>query len=402
MNRSTSLNRGIRILGIAFAASAGLFGQTPPAGNAATPKYGSLTKIDTAGRTLEVKTDAGEPLAVTLDAKASFRRIGFGETDLRKAETIALTDVAVGDRVMVRGKVSDDQKSMAATLVLVMAKAEVEKKQAADHSDWDKRGVSGEVTAVGADSITLKVHGKPLVVALGQGAVVRRYASDSVKFADAKVSTLGEIKVGDQARARGDKNADGSKMTAEEVLAGTFRTIAATVTTIDGGEKVLRIRDLDAKKPVVLRIGAESSLKKLTEQMAQMIALTKQAEKDGSAPGTVANNGGAPPAGRAGGPGGPGGRGTDIGGRGPGGPGGRGGRIGNDLTQILDRAPNITLADLKPGDAIIVLSTVGANADSLTAITLLAGVEPILTRPGTREMSLGGWSLGAGGGGGEQ
>jgi hypothetical protein len=77
-------------------------------------------------------------------------------------------------------------------------------------------------------------------------------------------------------------------------------------------------------------------------------------------------------------------------------------RIGNDLTQILDRAPNITLADLKPGDAIIVLSTVGANTESLTAITLLAGVEPILTRPGTREMSLGGWSLGAGGGGGEQ
>jgi hypothetical protein len=73
--------------------------------------------------------------------------------------------------------------------------------------------------------------------------------------------------------------------------------------------------------------------------------------------------------------------------------------LGNDLTQILDRAPTITLADLKPGDAIIVLSTVGANTESLTAITLLAGVEPILTRPGTREMSLGGWSLGAGGGG---
>ena len=77
-------------------------------------------------------------------------------------------------------------------------------------------------------------------------------------------------------------------------------------------------------------------------------------------------------------------------------------RVGNDLTAILDRAPGITLADLKPGDAIIVLSTVGSGADNLTAITLLAGVEPILTRPGTREMTLGGWSLGAGGGAGEQ
>jgi hypothetical protein len=59
---------------------------------------------------------------------------------------------------------------MAATLVLVMAKAEVAKKQAADQADWDKRGVSGEVTAVAADSITLKVRGKPLVIALAKDA----------------------------------------------------------------------------------------------------------------------------------------------------------------------------------------------------------------------------------------
>ena len=30
---------------------------------------------------------------------------------------------------------------------------------------------------------------------------------------------------------------------------------------------------------------------------------------------------------------------------------------------------------------------------------MLAGVEPILTKPGTREMQLGGWSLGGGLGG---
>jgi hypothetical protein len=55
----------------------------------------------------------------------------------------------------------------------------------------------------------------------------------------------------------------------------------------------------------------------------------------------------------------------------------------------------MTLADLKNGDAIILLSTVGAN-DQLNVITMLAGVEPILTKPGTREMALGGWSLGGG------
>src|SRR5258708_7004353 len=264
MNCSKNLGTKLAVASVMLASGLTLLAQTAPA-----PKsvYGSLTKIDAEAKKLVVKTDAGEPLEVTLDAKASFRKIAFGETDLTKAAPIALTDIAVGDRVMVRGTVSDDQKSMAAKIVLVMAKAEVAKKQAADQADWDKRGVSGEVTAVAADSLTLKVHGKPLVVALALGASVMRYAADSVKFADAKPSTLAEVKVGDQARARGDKNADGTKMTAEEVLAGTFRTIAATVTSIDGAEKILRVRDLDAKKPLLLRIGAESSLKKLPEQM---------------------------------------------------------------------------------------------------------------------------------------
>ena len=61
---------------------------------------------------------------------------------------------------------------------------------------------------------------------------------------------------------------------------------------------------------------------------------------------------------------------------------------------MIDRTPAITVADLKTGDAVIVSSTVGANADQVTAITLLAGVEAILTKPGTREMSLGDWSVG--------
>jgi hypothetical protein len=63
---------------------------------------------------------------------------------------------------------------------------------------------------------------------------------------------------------------------------------------------------------------------------------------------------------------------------------------------MLERIPAITVADLKTGDAIIISSTVGASADQVTAIMLLAGVEAILTKPGTREMSLGDWNVGGG------
>ena len=65
---------------------------------------------------------------------------------------------------------------------------------------------------------------------------------------------------------------------------------------------------------------------------------------------------------------------------------------------MIDGSPAIQVTDLKAGDAIVVSSTVGATAGKITAIKLLAGVEPILTKPGTQEMSLGSWSLDFGGG----
>ncbi|MBZ5602641.1 MAG: hypothetical protein LAO79_10080 [Acidobacteriia bacterium] len=359
------------------ALAAGLFGQ-------ATSTVGVVTKIDAAAQQLVVKTDQGPEVTVTMEPKASFRRTKPGETSLANAATIAITDINAGDRVLARGKPSEDQKSVAATLVVVMSKSDIAQKQAAEKADWDKRGVVGTVTAASPTEIALSVRGpggaKTLIVTPAENAVIRRYSPESIKFEDAKPSALGEIRTGDQVRARGDKSADGTKMAAQEIVSGTFRELAATIISIDAANNQLRVNDLATKKPVTIRINADSSVKKLPLQMAQMLAArTRPADPGGRA--------GGPPAGAAAGRGGFEGR------------GGRGG--GGDLTQMLDRVPKVTLADLKNGDAIIVLSTVGSSPDQLTVITMLAGVEPILTKPGTREMQLGDWSLGGGLGGGE-
>jgi hypothetical protein len=77
--------------------------------------------------------------------------------------------------------------------------------------------------------------------------------------------------------------------------------------------------------------------------------------------------------------------------------GGGGGGRGGDLQQMLDKQPAVTLAELKVGEPIVISSAVGAATDHIMAITMLAGVEPILRSPGKPEMSLGGWNLGAGG-----
>lgn len=353
---------------------------------------GVVTKVDASAQQIVVKTDAGPEVTITMQPNARYQRTKPGETTLANAATITINDVASGDRVLALGKTSDDQKSVLATRIVVMSKSDIAQKQAAEKADWDKRGVVGVVTAASPTEIALSIRGAggvntALIVTPGSNAVIRRYAADSVKFEDAKPSTLAEIKTGDQVRARGDKSADGAKMTADEIVSGSFKEMAATILSIDAAKNEMRVNDLATKKPVTVRLNADSNVRKLPPQMAQMLAART---RPGEAGAQGARGSGA---GREGGAGAEGGRGP--GGRGP------GGRGGMDLAQMLERVPKVTLADLKNGDAIIVLSTVGTSPDQLMVITMLAGVEPILTKPGTREMQLGDWSLGGGLGGGE-
>ena len=82
-----------------------------------------------------------------------------------------------------------------------------------------------------------------------------------------------------------------------------------------------------------------------------------------------------------------------------GGAGQWGGGGSGDPQQMLSRAPAIQLADLKKGDAIMVVSTDGAT--EVTAITLLAGVEPLLEAPAASQSLLNNWSMNSGAGAAE-
>jgi len=359
---------------------------------------GVVTKLDATTRQMTVKNDQGVEVQVTIDPRATFRQVAPGETSLANASTITIGEVHTGDRVLARGRQSADPASLNALQVIVMSRSDIANKQAQERADWDRRGVTGAVTEVNADHITLNMRtlagAQTIVITPAPDAVVRRYAPDSVKFADAKPSKLADIKVGDQVKARGDKTADNAKMTAEEIVSGAFRTIAGVIVSVDTQENIVRVNNLQTKKQMNVKLSSDSSLKKLDPQFAQLIALRLRGidpaalagrggfgGRGGEAAGGNAAGfpGGAPGAGgdgrgafigRGGGPGGdpgaPGRGGEGRGGFGGRGPGGRGG----DLQSILDRTPSIALADLKTGDAIVVSSTVGASADQVTAITL--------------------------------
>jgi len=384
---------------------------------ARTNIVGAVEAIDPANGQITLHTDDGKTVKVAPHAGAKFLRLPAGEKSLANATPIAASDIGPGDRVLARGELSDDKTAMAASTLVVMTKADIAKKQQADQAEWRKRGVTGSVTAVDAKAgevtiTTRTAEGtKPLVIVAGAKTAVSRYAPDSVKFADAKASTLADIKPGDQVRALGVKNDDGTRYEAEELVSGSFRNVAATVTTIDLAANTMKVMDLTTKKPLLVHVNADSTLRKLPETVAQRIAM--RASGGGAGAGGTAGAGGGGnwpgaggqrPAGAA--PGGQGAAGAQTGAPAgaPGGrPGGSGG--GGGMQQMLDYMPAIKLTDLKPGDAIIVSSTEGADPGQVTAITLIAGVEPILSAApaGTqRARMLGSWNLDMDMGGGMQ
>jgi hypothetical protein len=396
-SKRRSLVSALALLAMAWALTATAQTAAPPQAKA----VGEIKSIG--GGTLVLATDDGKSVSVSLGDGVKVVRIPPGATDLKNATAMAVQDLSVGDRVLVRGKASDDAKSLAATAVIVMKQSDVAVKQQQEREEWQKRGTGGLVSAVdpAAGTVTISVTTfagkKPVLIKTNKKTVVRRYAPDSVKFDDAKASKLADIHAGDQLRARGTKNEDGTEFAAEEIVAGTFRNVAGTVTAVNAAENSVTVMDLLTKKPVTVRVSADSQLRKLPQPMAQRIAMrlkgqTPEGGAPGGAPGGAATGGAA-----QGAPGGaPAGGGPPGAASGPGGASGGAQRGGGDLAQMLSRLPAVTLSDFQKGDAVILVSTEG-NAAGGTAITMVGGVEPILTAsPGAQAMMLSPWSLGGG------
>jgi hypothetical protein len=83
--------------------------------------------------------------------------------------------------------------------------------------------------------------------------------------------------------------------------------------------------------------------------------------------------------------------------------GGRGGRNA-DPNRLLDQQPTIELADLKAGEPVVVTGGPSSDMAKLTAISVVAGVDPILRAAPDRgaDPLAGNWNFGELGGGGQE
>jgi hypothetical protein len=329
---------------------------TPASGQTVRP-IGVILAIDSAAKRVTIKTDAGPEMKISFEEAARFLRVAPGAKDLDNAATILVSDLAVGDRILARGQSGSDPTLFAATSIIVMSKGDLAKKHAAERAEWEKRGAGGVISALNpaTKEITINVStagARPLVIAFAPGATLRRYAANSVKFSDAQPSRFEELKVGDQVKALGTASEDRSRFTAEELVAGAFRTIAATVVSTDPAQGNIVITDLATNKRVQAQVTADSTVRRLSAEIAQRLAARNKASNSSD-------------------------------------------QDSKDLQSLIERLPQISPADLKPGDAVILSCVSGADAARITAITLLTGVEPLLKTSGNsgRLVNLGSWNL---------
>ena len=352
-----------------------------------TPKFagGEVTAIESGKIILQTKNGA---IDVVITDKTLFKKVQPDNPKLASAADSNLSEIGVGDKLLVTGEVAADKKSVPAKTIYLMTKSAIAEKQTKESEQWKTRGISGRVTNLNFEKneITVAVRNVTgetnIVISPKDNSKILRYADNSIKYSEAKPSNIKEIFVGDSVRALGDKSADGATLKAEEIISGSFQTVGGKVKSIDAAKNEVVIEDLKTKKDITIIVGENSTLKKFPAEMAQRMAQFQAGGGNGgmrppqgtTPPSNAAANQTNPPS--ADGQQTPGQRGMGSGG------GGRGMR-GGDINEMFERLPVITVADLKAGDMIAVSSTKTNDASKITAIRLLAGVEPFLTAPQT-------------------
>ena len=314
---------------------------------------GEVLSIDQPAGQLSLKPDQGEIVMIYFDDKTACLRLSPGETSLQNAVRISSSEVSKGDRVYVRSGPVGDRDPIRAQQLIVMSRADLEQKQAQDRQQWLQRGIAGVVTQVDAEKneILIQVRdgatSKPLLLGATGDVRYRRYAPDSVRFAEARPSSIKELKPGDQLRALGQKRPDGTGFIPEEIVSGSFQTVGATVTSVNAGTGEVVMTVLGGRQSITVSVKKDATLRRITPQVAASIVQQRNQSRPQPASQPQAQTA------RAGG-----------------GPG--------DLQELFDKMPALTLAEVRAGDVVAVYSTKGADPARITAIFMITGVNNLL------------------------
>ncbi len=318
------------------------------AGAAAERYVGTVEKLETSPPAISILLDGGGRQWVAVPPETALLRVAPGVKSLQGAVKLNFEELRTGDRILVRA----DREPTIASQILVLTVQDLAQKQKAERDDWKSRGVSGRVLRVDSQSgevtIATAVHSAsgPMVIRISAQTEQRRYRSDSARFADAPASTITDIREGDQLQAVGDRNPDGLTISAVKVISGAFRNFSATVDEVNPTTQEVIVMPPAGGPPVAVKIAPGAILRKLTSDAAAQLAGLRQAGRQDS---------------------------------------------------LLEGSLSLTIADLRSGDAVVIATLNGAGGGSntsVTAVAVIAGVEPLLKRSAEAQReALGSWNL---------
>ncbi|HEU4387524.1 MAG TPA: hypothetical protein VFV34_06985 [Blastocatellia bacterium] len=303
---------------------------------------------------LEIRADSGITARVRIDDRTRVLKVPAGETSLAKAGQIKASEIAVGDRVLASGAserlpaagsgqqtAGGSNVELFAVQVVVMSLSEITKMRERESQEWQTRGIAGVVTSVNPQTkeITLLPRGRadaaPIVITTAEATRFRRYAADSVRFSDAKSSSLAEIKRGDHLRALGERSADGARFKSEQIISGSFLTVVGVVSgTTPSGEVKVNVQGIP--QPITLRASPESTVKRITSKIAATLVRE-------SSQGSASRN--------------------------------QGSSRGNE---VLERLAPMSFSELKQGDVVAFTSAAGRDLSRLTALTVVGGIDLLI------------------------
>lgn len=372
-------------IGLPAAEVNGQVAQNPAASPRAAQQHviGEITSIDPVANRITVKTDAGASIAITTNERTIYRRLPPGQTSLSEASTITSGDVKVGDRVLVPGGAAlVDGSAGPARQVIVMAREAVAARLEQQREDWRARGVNGRVVAIDANRRELSVEARSpdevqtITVAAAANARIRRYAPGSLRPADAVAGDFSEIRVGDQVRVLG--NREELRITAEEIISGTVTRMVGIVESVHAARGEVIVKDSANAKVMAVVLLPNTTIRRVPADFAETFG-RGQRRGDGenlTQEQRAARRAARREQGRE--------RSRDSGNQGAGAPSGASSNPprqgGRNPQQIMDAFPVITVADLKKGDAVLVMGTGTTDTSRVMAATLVTGDAELLQR----------------------
>src|SRR5205823_5425186 len=119
---------------------------------------GTITAVDRSTHSVTVKDDTGAGHTIHLQGTRTLLKVLPTAKDLKNATRITADDLAVGDRVDVRGfNVESEPNAIAARSVVLMSGRDIQQAHQAEAAAW-QRSSAGVVTAIDAGGQKLSVN----------------------------------------------------------------------------------------------------------------------------------------------------------------------------------------------------------------------------------------------------